>query len=167
MQQAVPELTDLRGESAATLFYSPHREIGLCPSVLMARRMVERGVRFVELSCLTENIGAGGAANPWINTEIWKRPSSHGSPGGSTHCCTAGETAWITGSDHRDFCWRIWPTPFPKVVMAGITILSDSVFGVEVSRKAASTEPPNWATVPRKTPVTYMIFGPQFSIKWG
>jgi len=26
---------------------------------------VERGVRFVELSCLTAGIGAGGAANPW------------------------------------------------------------------------------------------------------
>ena len=54
--------------------------------------------------------------------------------------------------------------------MAGITILSDSVFGlqVEVSREAASMEPPmNWATVPRKTRVTSMIFGPQSSIKWG
>ncbi|MDF1787735.1 MAG: DUF1501 domain-containing protein, partial [Verrucomicrobiales bacterium] len=26
---------------------------------------VEKGVRFIELSCLTESIGAGGAANPW------------------------------------------------------------------------------------------------------
>jgi arylsulfatase A-like enzyme len=32
---------------------------------LLARRLVERGVRFVELSCLTKGIGAGGAANPW------------------------------------------------------------------------------------------------------
>ena len=28
---------------------------------LLARRLVERGVRFVELSCITRNIGAGGA----------------------------------------------------------------------------------------------------------
>jgi uncharacterized protein (DUF1501 family) len=27
--------------------------------------LVERGVRFVELSCITQNIGAGGAPNPW------------------------------------------------------------------------------------------------------
>ena len=33
--------------------------------LLIARRLVERGVRFVELSCITKNIGAGGAANPW------------------------------------------------------------------------------------------------------
>ena len=32
---------------------------------LLARRLVQRGVRFIELSCLTKGIGAGGAANPW------------------------------------------------------------------------------------------------------
>ena len=32
---------------------------------LMARRLVERGVRFVELSCASVGIGAGGAGNPW------------------------------------------------------------------------------------------------------
>lgn len=32
---------------------------------LLARRLVQRGVRFIELSCLTRGIGAGGAANPW------------------------------------------------------------------------------------------------------
>lgn len=32
---------------------------------LMARRLVERGVRFVELSCCNQGIGAGGPANPW------------------------------------------------------------------------------------------------------
>jgi len=30
-----------------------------------ARRLVERGVRFVELSCLSYNLGGGNAANPW------------------------------------------------------------------------------------------------------
>ena len=33
--------------------------------LLIARRLVERGVRFVELSCLNEGIGAGNAPNPW------------------------------------------------------------------------------------------------------
>jgi len=56
MQMAVPELTDLRGETEAT-----KRLYGLdapfeytrtyARQCLMARRLVERGVRFVELTC--------------------------------------------------------------------------------------------------------------------
>lgn len=70
MQSVVPELCDISGESRET-----HQLYGIdssSPSLaayarqcLLARRLVERGVRFIELSCLTENIGAGGAANPW------------------------------------------------------------------------------------------------------
>lgn len=70
MQAAVPELCDLSRESAATrALYgldSPDRHMAAYgQQCLVARRLVERGVRFVELSCLTHNIGAGGAANPW------------------------------------------------------------------------------------------------------
>lgn len=32
---------------------------------LLARRLVERGVRFVELTCLPEKMGAGQSPNPW------------------------------------------------------------------------------------------------------
>ena len=32
---------------------------------LLARRLVESGVRFVELSCLPEKMGGGQAPNPW------------------------------------------------------------------------------------------------------
>lgn len=70
MQSVVPELCDISGETEAT-----HKMYGLDSTVpekaayarqcLLARRLVERGVRFIELSCLTQNIGAGGAANPW------------------------------------------------------------------------------------------------------
>lgn len=70
MQSVVPELCDISGESEDT-----HKLYGLDSPVaekaayarqcLLARRLVERGVRFIELSCLTQNIGAGGAANPW------------------------------------------------------------------------------------------------------
>ena len=70
MQAAVPELTDISSESDATKkrygvdsSNAVHAEYAR--QCLMARRLVERGVRFVELSCCTENIGAGGAANPW------------------------------------------------------------------------------------------------------
>lgn len=70
MQAEVPDLCDISGETGATL-----RRYGIDSSdaetaaygrqCLLARRLVERGVRFIELSCLTKDIGAGGAANPW------------------------------------------------------------------------------------------------------
>ncbi len=70
MQAAVPDLCDVSGETKATLSRygvdSGDRELSAyARQCLLARRLVERGVRFVELSCLTRGIGAGGAANPW------------------------------------------------------------------------------------------------------
>ena len=70
MQSVVPELCDISGETQET-----HKLYGLdsddaeksayARQCLLARRLIERGVRFIELSCLTKAIGAGGAANPW------------------------------------------------------------------------------------------------------
>ncbi|MHC5025614.1 MAG: DUF1501 domain-containing protein [Planctomycetota bacterium] len=70
MQAEVPEVCSLDGESEATrrLYGLDAREptkAAYARQCLLARRLVERGVRFVELSCLTRNIGAGGAPNPW------------------------------------------------------------------------------------------------------
>jgi len=70
MQAAVPELCDLAGESPATLrLYgvddADSKVAAYARQALLARRLVERGVRFVELTCLTYGIGAGGGANPW------------------------------------------------------------------------------------------------------
>jgi hypothetical protein len=70
MQAAVPELCDISTESASTqALYGVDNPAASTAAYarqcLLARRLVERGVRFVELSCITENIGAGGAANPW------------------------------------------------------------------------------------------------------
>jgi len=70
MQTAVPEVCDLSGETDRTRqmygLDSPDREkAAYGQQCLLARRLVEQGVRFVELSCLTKGIGAGGAANPW------------------------------------------------------------------------------------------------------
>ncbi len=70
MQAAVPEVCDISGESPATRkLYGvddPDPQLSAyAKQALLARRLVERGVRFVELSCLTQGIGAGGAANPW------------------------------------------------------------------------------------------------------
>jgi hypothetical protein len=70
MQVSVPELCALRGESAAVRqlygLDDPHPQVAAYGrQCLVARRLVERGVRFVELSCLNEGIGLGNAPNPW------------------------------------------------------------------------------------------------------
>jgi hypothetical protein len=70
MQAAVPELCDLSGESEATKrlygLDSPHATTAAYgKQALVARRLVERGVRFVELSCLPQTIGGGQGPNPW------------------------------------------------------------------------------------------------------
>ncbi|MEM7369678.1 MAG: DUF1501 domain-containing protein [Bacteroidota bacterium] len=60
MQSAVPELADLSGESEATkklygLDSPDHHCRGYAAQCLLARRLVERGVRFIELTC--PNVG--------------------------------------------------------------------------------------------------------------
>ena len=70
MQTSVPELCELKGEpdSIKKLYGldSPDKyTAAYARQALTARRLVERGVRFVELSCLSVGVGAGGAANPW------------------------------------------------------------------------------------------------------
>jgi hypothetical protein len=70
MQSAVPELCRTDGESEATrklygLDAKDERTVAYGRQCLVARRLIERGVRFVELSCLTTGIGAGNAGNPW------------------------------------------------------------------------------------------------------
>ena len=70
MQTAVPELCDIRGESEATkqlygLDSTDPLVQGYGRQCLVARRLIERGVRFVELSCLSSGIGAGNPPNPW------------------------------------------------------------------------------------------------------
>ena len=70
MQTSVPNVCDLSGESEATLrMYgvddTDQEKAAYGRQCLLARRLVQKGVRFVELSCLTKGIGAGGAPNPW------------------------------------------------------------------------------------------------------
>lgn len=70
MQATVPDICDISGESEATrrlygLDDPDANTAAYARQALLARKLVERGVRFVELSCLTHRIGAGGAANPW------------------------------------------------------------------------------------------------------
>ncbi len=70
MQAEVPELCDISGETRATrqLYALDHPKETTADygrQCLLARRLVERGVRFVELSCLPEPDDGGQAANPW------------------------------------------------------------------------------------------------------
>ncbi len=70
MQSEIPELCDIGGEpeSVRRLYGIDEGDTQLAAygrQALLARRLVEKGVRFIELSCLTENVGAGGAPNPW------------------------------------------------------------------------------------------------------
>lgn len=70
MQTAVPELCSIAGESEATkklygIGSGDPLTDGYGKQALVARRLIERGVRFVELSCLNSGIGAGNAPNPW------------------------------------------------------------------------------------------------------
>lgn len=70
MQAAVPELCDISGETEATRrLYGLDHPNGVTAAYghqcLLARRLVERGVRFVELTCLPEKMGGGQGPNPW------------------------------------------------------------------------------------------------------
>ena len=70
MQAAVPELTDISSESEATrklygVDSTNEHQAEYARQCLMARRLVERGVRFVELSCCNQGIGGGNGGNPW------------------------------------------------------------------------------------------------------
>lgn len=70
MQTAVPEVCDISHETAETrqlygVDATNPTQAGYARQCLLARRLIERGVRFIELSCLNEGIGAGNAPNPW------------------------------------------------------------------------------------------------------
>ncbi|MEM7234365.1 MAG: DUF1501 domain-containing protein, partial [Planctomycetota bacterium] len=70
MQAAVPELCDLSKESESIkrlygIDSGDRQKAAYARQALLARKLVERGVRFVELSCITEGIGAGNSGNPW------------------------------------------------------------------------------------------------------
>ena len=70
MQAEVPELCDISGESEATrkLYALDHPNAPTAAygrQCLLARRLVERGVRFVELSCLPRAPGVDETNNPW------------------------------------------------------------------------------------------------------
>ncbi len=79
LQLSAPEATDLKGESAATqrLYALDHPDIGpFGRQCLLARRLVERGTRFVQIFCGAENTTAREIRPNWDSHE--GRPRDHG-----------------------------------------------------------------------------------------
>ncbi|MEM7387112.1 MAG: DUF1501 domain-containing protein [Verrucomicrobiota bacterium] len=173
MQTAVPELVDVSGESEATRklygLDDPHpKKAAYARQALLARRLIEKGVRFVELSCLTEGIGAGGAANPWDQHGDLER--GHGAMGNQvdqpiaglivdlkqrgllddTIVVWAGEfgrTPFSQGSngrDHNPFGFSVWMAG--GGIKGGTSYGSTDDFGYHVADKK-TTVYDLWATV--------------------
>lgn len=72
LQLSAPEVTDLRGESEVTrrMYMLDHEDIGpFGRQCLLARRLVERGVRFVQLYCGAENTTAKKIRPNWDSHE--------------------------------------------------------------------------------------------------
>lgn len=79
LQLAAPEATDLSRESESIhrLYATEHEDIGpFGRQCLLARRMVERGVRFVQIFCGAENTSAEKVRPNWDSHE--DLPRDHG-----------------------------------------------------------------------------------------
>ena len=79
LQLSAPEVTDLKGESEATkkLYELDHPDIGsFGRQCLLARRLAERGVRFVQVYCGAENTTAEKIRPNWDSHE--DLPRDHG-----------------------------------------------------------------------------------------
>ena len=76
LQLSAPEVTDLKGETELTrrLYDIEHPEVGpFGRQCLLARRLVERGVRFVQIYCGAENTTAEKIRPNWDSHEDVRR----------------------------------------------------------------------------------------------
>ncbi|MFM7397609.1 MAG: DUF1501 domain-containing protein [Verrucomicrobiota bacterium] len=83
LQLSAPEATDLTGETEATkrLYRLEHEDIGTFGrQCLLARRLVERGVRFVQIYCGAENTGAKKIRPNWDSHEDLVRDHGYWGP---------------------------------------------------------------------------------------
>lgn len=83
LQLSAPEVYDLRGESEATrkLYALDHPEIGpFGRQCLLARRLAERGVRFVQVYCGAENTQAKKIRPNWDSHEDIVRDHGYWGP---------------------------------------------------------------------------------------
>lgn len=83
LQLSAPEATDLHGESEATkqLYNLDHEDIGpFGRQCMLARRLVERGVRFVQIYCGAENTTAKKIRPNWDSHEDLVRDHGYWGP---------------------------------------------------------------------------------------
>ena len=83
LQLSAPEATELRGESVATkrLYALEHEDIGpFGRQCLLARRLVERGVRFVQIFCGAENTATKKIRPNWDSHEDVVRDHGYWGP---------------------------------------------------------------------------------------
>ncbi len=83
LQLSAPEATDLRGETTATkqLYQLEHEDIGpFGRQCLLARRLVERGTRFVQIYCGAENTTAKKIRPNWDSHEDLVRDHGYWGP---------------------------------------------------------------------------------------
>ncbi|MCC6881407.1 MAG: DUF1501 domain-containing protein [Verrucomicrobiales bacterium] len=83
LQLSAPEATDLRGETAVTkqLYHLDHEDLGpFGRQCLLARRLVERGVRFVQIYCGAENTTAKKIRPNWDSHEDLVRDHGYWGP---------------------------------------------------------------------------------------
>jgi hypothetical protein len=117
MQSSVPDLCDIRGENAATralygLDDPEPKKAAYARQCLTARRLVERGVRFVELTCLAYNIGGGNGANPWDHHGEVK--NGHGKMGNQIDQPIAGLLTDLKQRGLLDSTLVIWAGEFGR-----------------------------------------------------
>jgi hypothetical protein len=115
MQLAVPELTEISGESAATRrLYGlddayPHTQV-YGRQCLLARRMVERGVRFIEVLC------------PNVGTDRWDQHGNlakgHADNARATDVPIAGLLTDLKARGLLDSTLVIWGGEFGRTPMA-------------------------------------------------
>lgn len=99
LQLSAPEATNVSGESEATkkLYQLDHEDIGpFGRQCLLARRMVERGVRFVQLFCGAENTTAKKIRPNWDSHEDLVRDHGYWGP-----ILDAGAAALLTDLKSR------------------------------------------------------------------
>ena len=172
MQEAIPELADISDETQATkelygVDVKNPNQAQYALQCLLARRLVERGVRFVELSCASAHIGAGGSANPW--DQHGDIENGHGSMArqvdqpiaallsdlkqrgllDTTLVVFTGEFgrapfAQGTGRDHNPFGFSLWLAG--GGIQGGLTYGATDEFGYRAVDKV-STVYDLWATV--------------------
>ena len=83
LQLSAPEATEIKGESAATqqLYQLEHEDLGpFGRQCLLARRLVERGVRFVQIFCGAENTTAKKIRPNWDSHEDLVRDHGYWGP---------------------------------------------------------------------------------------